>query len=54
MAGYAKELEATLGVPVLDPSTVALKVAEVMVDLRLKPSKSGLFAHPPRLCCWDA
>jgi allantoin racemase len=51
MAGYAKELEQELGVPVLDPSTVALKVAEVMVDLQLKPSKAGLYALPPQLCC---
>ena len=50
MAGYDKELEEALGVPVLDPNAVALKMAEAMVDLGLKPSKIGLFAHPPTLC----
>ena len=54
MAGYAKELEKELGVPVLDPNTVALKVAEMMVDLQLKPSAIALYAPPPQLCCWDA
>jgi len=49
MAGYDKELEEELGVPVLDPSAVALKMAEAMVDLKLKPSKIGYFAHPPEL-----
>ena len=49
MAGYDKDLEAELGVPVLDPSAVALKMAEAMVDLGLKPSKIGKFAHPPKL-----
>jgi len=49
MAGYGQELEEKLGVPVLDPNAVALKMAEAMVDLGLKPSKAGLFAHPPAL-----
>lgn len=48
MAGYAPELESKLGVKVLDPSAVALKVAEAMVDLGLKHSKMGLFAVPPQ------
>ena len=47
MAGYAPELESKLGVKVLDPSAVALKVAEAMVDLGLRHSKRGLFAPPP-------
>jgi allantoin racemase len=51
MAGYAEELEQKLGVPVLDPNAVALKMAEAMVDLQLKPSRIGFFAHPPQLCC---
>jgi allantoin racemase len=51
MAGYAQDLEERLGVPVLDPSAIALKVAEAMVDLQLKPSKMGFFAHPPQLGC---
>jgi allantoin racemase len=47
MAGYALELELKLGVKVLDPSAVALKVAEAMADLGLRHSKLGLFAPPP-------
>jgi Asp/Glu/hydantoin racemase len=49
MAGYGKELEERLGVPVLDPNAIALKMAEAMVDLGLRPSKAGLFAYPPTL-----
>ena len=47
MAGYAKEIERKLRVKVLDPSAVALKVAEAMADLGLTQSKRGLFATPP-------
>jgi Asp/Glu/hydantoin racemase len=51
MAGYAEEIEKKLQVKVLDPSAVALKVAEAMVDLRLTQSKRGLFATPPERTC---
>ncbi len=47
MAGYAPEIESKLGVKVLDPTAVALKVAEAMVDLGLRHSKLALFANPP-------
>jgi allantoin racemase len=47
MAGYAAEIEAQLGVRVIDPTAVALKVAEALVDLGLTHSKIGLFAAPP-------
>ena len=47
MAGYAKELEEKLGVVVLDPAAVALKMAEAFADLGLTHSKLGLFATPP-------
>jgi allantoin racemase len=47
MAGYAKEIERKLRVKVLDPSAVALKVAEAMADLGLTQSKRGLFSPPP-------
>jgi allantoin racemase len=47
MAGYAPELESKLGAKVLDPTAVALKVAEAMVDLGLSHSKLALFATPP-------
>ena len=47
MAGYSNEIEAQLGVPVIDPTTVTFKIVEAMVDLGLKHSKIGLFAKPP-------
>ncbi len=47
MAGYAPELEAKLNIKVLDPTAVALKVAEAMADLGLTHSKRALFAFPP-------
>ena len=47
MAGYSYEIEAQLGVPVIDPTTVTFKIVEAMVDLGLKHSKIGLFAKPP-------
>jgi allantoin racemase len=47
MAGYAEEIEQSLGVKVLDPAAVALKTAEAMVDLGLAHSKLGLYATPP-------
>ncbi|MBW2058513.1 MAG: aspartate/glutamate racemase family protein [Deltaproteobacteria bacterium] len=47
MAGYAPEIEEKLKIKILDPSAVALKVAEAMVDLGLVHSKVGLFSSPP-------
>lgn len=47
MAGYAPEIEQILNIKVLDPSAVALKTAEAMVDLGISHSKIGLFATPP-------
>ena len=47
MAGYAREIEESLCVKVLDPAAVALKIAEAMADLGLTHSKAGLFAAPP-------
>jgi len=46
MEGYAEELTQKLGVPVLEPTSVTLKVAEAMVDLGLTHSKVGLFSYP--------
>jgi allantoin racemase len=48
MAGYALEIESQLLAKVLDPTAVALKIAEAMVDLGLVHSKVGLFATPPQ------
>ena len=47
MAGYSAEIEKKLGIKVIDPAAVALKVAEAMADLGLVHSKVGLFAAPP-------
>ena len=48
MAGYAREIEDALSVKVIDPTAVALKMAEAMADLGLRHSKIGLFATPPK------
>ena len=47
LAGYAEDVERELGVVVLDPSSVALKVAEALVDLGVRHSKVARFARPP-------
>jgi allantoin racemase len=39
MTGYAEELQRRIDVPVVDPSVAALKVAELMITMNLKPSK---------------
>jgi allantoin racemase len=44
MAGYGDELERELGVPVLDPLTVALKFVEAIVDMGQTHSRVGLGA----------
>jgi len=47
LAGYAEDVERELGVVVLDPSSVALKVTEALVDLGLCHSKVARYATPP-------
>lgn len=47
MAGYADGIEKELGVIVIDPSAVTLKVTEALVNAGLKQSKRGLFSLPP-------
>lgn len=49
MAGYAEDVERELGLTVIDPSSVALKVTEAMVAAGLKVSKRGLYSIPPRI-----
>jgi len=44
MAGYSGEMEAALGVPVLDPVGVTFKVAEGLTELGVRHSKIGLYA----------
>jgi allantoin racemase len=46
MAGYSGDLERELGVPVLDPLQVTIKVAETLVDMGVTHSRVGLYAPP--------
>ena len=46
MAGYNEALERELNVPVLDPTVVSFKYAEMIADLGVRHSKVGLY-HPP-------
>lgn len=48
LCGYDEELSRLAGVPVLDPVTVGVKVAESLVALGVKHSKIRKFAHPPQ------
>jgi len=47
LTGYAEDIERELGAVVLDPTSVALKIAEAMADLNLHHSKAGRFSKPP-------
>lgn len=47
LSGYAEDLERELGVVVLDPSAVALKIAEALVELGIRHSKFARYATPP-------
>ena len=47
LAGYAEDVERELGAVVLDPTSVAFKIAEAIADLGLRHSKVGRFASPP-------
>ena len=46
MTGYADDVEQQLGVVVLDPTTVTLKVCEALIDVGLRHCKRGLYAAP--------
>ncbi len=48
MVGYAEAIERDLGVVVLDPTSVAFKVCEALVDVGVRHCKRGLYAAPPR------
>lgn len=47
LTGYAEDIERELGAVVLDPTSVAFKMAEAMADLKLHHSKAGRFSNPP-------
>jgi allantoin racemase len=47
MVGYAGEAAAELGLVVIDPSSVALKICEGMIEAGLKHSKRAFYSPPP-------
>ncbi|HWS29433.1 MAG TPA: aspartate/glutamate racemase family protein [Clostridia bacterium] len=47
MAGYAEGITEELGVMVIDPSSVALKVTEALVAAKVRHAKCGFYATPP-------
>lgn len=47
LAGYAEDVERELGVVVLDPTSVAFKIAEAFADLGLRHSKVARYSVPP-------
>ena len=46
MAGWCRELQGRLGVPVIDGVSVAVKFAEGLAGLGLGTSKAGDYAQP--------
>ncbi len=46
MAGYSEDIEKELGVPVIDPTSVAFKMVEGLTDLGLRHAKIGLYSTP--------
>lgn len=46
MAGYSEDLEKELGVTVIDPTSVTLKVVEGLGEIGLRHSKIGLYSRP--------
>ena len=47
MAGYADVVRSDLGMEVIDPSSLALKVTEALVAAGMKQSKRGYYSYPP-------
>lgn len=47
MAGYAEGITEELGITVIDPSSVALKVTEALVAAKVRHAKCALYATPP-------
>lgn len=48
LCGYDEALQELVGLPVLDPVTVTVKVAEMMVETGICHSKKRKFANPPQ------
>lgn len=49
MIGMAAELQESLNVPVIDPAVASVKMAEIMVDMRITQSKRGYPKPPDKL-----
>ena len=50
MAGYADVVRSDLGMEVIDPSSLALKVTEALVAAGMKQSKRGYYSYPHCMC----
>ena len=46
MAGYSEALQSEIGVPILDPVAITLKVVEGLTEIGVRHSKLGLYATP--------
>jgi len=49
MAGYAEGITEELGITVIDPSSVALKVTEALVAAKVRHAKCAFYATPPSI-----
>jgi Asp/Glu/hydantoin racemase len=48
LAGYADDIQQPIGIILLDPTSVAYKITEALVDLGLRHSKVARYAQPPK------
>lgn len=48
LSGYNETLQERIGIPILDPGQVTLKMAEMMVEMNISHSKRRKFAFPPQ------
>lgn len=46
MAEFSEDVEAAVGVPVINPLVTGVKVAEAMVSMKLKNNKKGCYKYP--------
>jgi len=46
MVGYAEKIAKELNIVVIDPTSVAFKYVEAMIEAGIKQSKRALYAHP--------
>ncbi|MFX0201354.1 MAG: aspartate/glutamate racemase family protein [Candidatus Hodarchaeota archaeon] len=46
MAGFAAEIQVELPVPLIEPATTTLKMLELLVELGLRHSHTGLYMYP--------